>query len=84
MMNETNIKYGYNLMVLDNDARGAILNPGARISKSWAEFIQPGVQYWSQGCNTGATHGHGVQWKVSLGDGWMLLYEEYFDYQKVK
>ena len=31
-MNETNIKHGYSLMVCD--ARGAILNPGALISKA--------------------------------------------------
>ena len=43
-MNETNIKHGYNLMV--RDARHAILNPGAQISKERAEFIQPGMQYW--------------------------------------
>ena len=43
-MNETNIKHGYNLMV--RDARHAILNPGAQISKEGAEFIQPVMQYW--------------------------------------
>ena len=48
-MNETNVKHGYNkptsysLMV--RDARGAIWNPGARISKAGAEFIPPGEQY---------------------------------------
>ena len=36
-MNKTNIKHGYSLMV--NDARGAILNPGA-------EFMPPEAQYW--------------------------------------
>ena len=38
-MNETNIKYGYSLMV--RDARGAILNPGAQISTAGAEFMPP-------------------------------------------
>ena len=47
-MNETNIKHGYSLMVCE--ARGAILNPGAQISKAGAEFIP-------QGCNTGAPRG---------------------------
>ena len=41
-MNETN-RHGYSLMV--RDARGAILNPGAQISKAGAEFISPGAQY---------------------------------------
>ena len=54
-MNETNIKHGYSLMVIE--ARGAILNPGAQISKAGAEFMPPGAQYWSQGCNTGAPRG---------------------------
>ena len=60
-MNETNIKHGYNkptsysLMV--RDARGAIWNPEAQISKAEAEFMPPGTQYWSQGCNTGAPRG---------------------------
>ena len=49
-MNETNIKYGYTLMV--REARGAILNPEAQISKAGAEFMPPGAQYWSQGRNT--------------------------------
>ena len=39
-MNETNIKHGYSLMV--REARGAILNPGAQISKAGAEFMPPG------------------------------------------
>ena len=43
-MNETNIKHGYSLMVCE--ARGAILNPGAQISKVGAEFMPPGAQYW--------------------------------------
>ena len=42
-MNETNIKHGYSLMV--REARGAILNPGAQISKAGAEFLPPGAQY---------------------------------------
>ena len=54
-MNETNIKHGYSLMV--REARGAILNPGAQISKAGTEFMPPGVQYWSQGRNTGAPRG---------------------------
>ena len=41
-MNETNIKHGYSLMV--REARGAILNPGAQISKAGAEFMSPGAQ----------------------------------------
>ena len=45
-MNKTNIKHGYSLMVCE--ARGAILNPGAQISKAGAEFMPPGAQYWSQ------------------------------------
>ena len=53
-MNETNIKHGYSLMV--REARGAILNPGAQISKG-AKFMPPGAQYWSQGRNTGAPRG---------------------------
>ena len=43
-MNETNIKHGYILMVCE--AKGAILNPGAQISKAGAEFMPPGAQYW--------------------------------------
>ena len=52
-MNETNIKYDYSLMV--REARGAILNPGAQISKAGVEFMPPGTrgailksgaQYW--------------------------------------
>ena len=43
-MNETNIKHGYSLMV--RESRGAILNPGAQISKAGAEFMPPGAQYW--------------------------------------
>ena len=31
---------------MDRDARGAIWNPGARISKAGAEFMPPGAQYW--------------------------------------
>ena len=42
-MNETNIKHGYSLMV--REARGAILNPGAQISKAGAKFMPPGAQY---------------------------------------
>ena len=48
-MNESNIKHGYNkptsysLMVCD--ARGAIWNPGAQISKAGAEFMPPEAQY---------------------------------------
>ena len=46
-MNETNIKHGYrqgySLMV--RDAKGAIWNPGAQISKAGAEFMPPGSQY---------------------------------------
>ena len=38
-----NIKHGYSLMV--REARGAILNPGAQISKAGAEFMPPGAQY---------------------------------------
>ena len=45
----------YSLMVCD--ARGAILNPGAQISKAEAEFMPPGAQYWSQGRNTKAPRG---------------------------
>ena len=45
-MNGTNIKHGYSLMV--RDARGAILNPGAQISKAGAEFMPPGAQYWGR------------------------------------
>ena len=54
-MNETNIKHDYSLMV--REARGAILNPGAQISKAGAEFMLPGAQYWSQGHNTGGPRG---------------------------
>ena len=43
-MNETNINHGYSLMV--REARGAILDPGAQISKAGAEFMPPGAQYW--------------------------------------
>ena len=43
-MNETNFKHGYSLIV--REARGAILNPGAQISKAGAEFMPPGAQYW--------------------------------------
>ena len=43
-MNEMNIKHGYSSMV--REARGAILNPGAQISKLRAEFMPPGAQYW--------------------------------------
>ena len=43
-MYETNIKHGCSLMVCE--ARGAILNPGAQISKAGAEFMPPGAQYW--------------------------------------
>ena len=43
-MNETNIKHGYSLMV--RESRGAILNPGAQISKAGAEFMPPVAQYW--------------------------------------
>ena len=39
---ETNIKHGYSLMV--REVRGAILNPGAQISKARAEFMPPGAQ----------------------------------------
>ena len=39
------------------EARGAILNPGAQISKAGGEFKPPGAQYWSQGHNTGAPRG---------------------------
>ena len=42
-MNETNIKHGYSLMV--REAKGAILKPGAQISKAGAKFMPPGVQY---------------------------------------
>ena len=42
-MNETNIKHGYSLIVCE--ARVAILNPGAQISKAGAEFMPPGAQY---------------------------------------
>ena len=54
-MNETNIKHGYSLMV--RESRGAILNPGAQISKAGAEFMPPGEQYLSQRRNTGAQRG---------------------------
>ena len=40
-MNENNIKHGYSLMVLE--ARGAILNPGAQISKAGTEFMTLGA-----------------------------------------
>ena len=43
-MNETNIKHSYSLMVREAEARGAILNPGAQISKSGAEFMPPGAE----------------------------------------
>ena len=36
-MNETNIKHDYSLMV--REVRGAILNPGAQISKAGADFM---------------------------------------------
>ena len=42
-MIETNNKHGYSLMVFD--ARGAILNPEAQISKAGTEFLPPGAQY---------------------------------------
>ena len=42
-MNDTNIKHGYSLMV--REVRGAILNPGAQISKAGTEFITLGAQY---------------------------------------
>ena len=42
-MNETNIKHCYSLMVCE--VRGAILNPGAQISKAGAEFMPLGEQY---------------------------------------
>ena len=45
----------YSLMV--REARGVILNPGAQISKAGAEFMLPGAQYCSQGCNTEAPRG---------------------------
>ena len=54
-MNETNIKHSYSLMV--RDTRGAILKPGAQISKAGAEFMPPGTQNLSQGRNTGAPRG---------------------------
>ena len=41
-MNETNIKHGYSLIFWD--ARGAIWNPGAQISKAGAEFMPPGAR----------------------------------------
>ena len=43
-MNETNVKHSYCLMV--RDARGAIWNPVAQISKAGAEFMTPGAQSW--------------------------------------
>ena len=50
-MNETNIKHGYSLMV--REARGAILNPGAQISKAGGRIyntrgaiLKSGAQYW--------------------------------------
>ena len=42
-MNETNIKHGLSLVV--REARGAILNSGAQISKAGAELMPPGAQY---------------------------------------
>ena len=39
------------------EARGAILNTGAQISKAGAEFMPPRAQYSSQGRNTGAPRG---------------------------
>ena len=65
-MNETNIEHGCSLMV--RDARGAILNPGAQISKAGAEFMPPGVQNWNQGWNTGAPRAWFFNY-VSLGGG---------------
>ena len=50
------------------EARGAILNPGAQISKAGAEFMPPGAEYWSQGRNTLAP-GAGFFNYVSSG-GW--------------
>ena len=44
-MNETNIKQGYRLQFNGSYARGAILNPGAQISKAEAEFMPPVAQY---------------------------------------
>ena len=40
----------YSLMVREASL-GAILNPGAQISKPGAEFMPPGAQYLSQGRN---------------------------------
>ena len=28
------------------DIGSGILNPGAQISKAWAEYMPPGAQYW--------------------------------------
>ena len=42
-MNETNIKHDYSLMV--HEFRGAILNPGAQISKAGQNLCHQGAQY---------------------------------------
>ena len=65
-MNETNIKHGYSLMV--REARGAILNPGAQISKPGAEFMSPGAQFEVRGAILGPP-GAGFFNYVSPG-GW--------------
>ena len=49
--------------------RGAILNPGAQISKAGAEFMPPGTQYWSQGRNTGAPQGLDFLTMLASGAG---------------
>ena len=51
----SNMATAYSLMV--REARGAILNPGAQISKAGAKFMPPGAQYWCQGRKTGAPRG---------------------------
>ena len=82
-MNETNIKHGYNkptsysLMVMVRDARGAIWNPGAQISKAGAEFMPPGAQYWSQGLRGAilGPPGAGFFNYVSTGGGtWQVMH----------
>ena len=50
-MNETNIKHGYSSMV--RDARDAVLNPGAQISKAVAQFMQPGRNIEVRGATRG-------------------------------
>ena len=50
-MNETNIKHGYSLMVCE--ARGAILNPGAQISKAGPNLCHQGLNIEVRGAILG-------------------------------